>query len=101
MDMNDLDGLTHEEMVGELQAQLKQQAREFVETVTKAVLAERQACASDVCFLCAGGQAIIDAPNGLYHRLVDDGGEPFLIVCRAAPIHARAQAQAKKESGHE
>ena len=81
-------------------AQAEQIQVQVVDIVRAAVIAERQACAADVCLFCDEGEKIVMGPNGAYHRRLDGWGWPYPISCRAAPIHERAQAQAQKESDH-
>ena len=75
---------------------------ELNEAVQRAVLAERQACAADVCPHCAAGGELI------YDPALRDGGHVYqekghvyrdnFIGCPAAPIHARGQAQKESEA---
>src|SRR3972149_11541329 len=98
MDMEELDRLTHKEMVYELQSRLQQQEREFIDAIAKAVLTERRACAADVCPRCAAGDERETNGSGWFHRQPDQFAGHLYSACPAAPIHARVQAQAEKEA---
>src|SRR3989304_10018407 len=69
--------------------------------VEKIRLAERQACAADVCPRCAAGDERETNGSGWFHRQPDQYAGHLYSACPAAPIHPPGRAPAEKESDHE
>jgi len=73
-------------------------ALDLSEIIRAVILAERQACAADVCPRCAAGDERETNGSGWFHRQPDQFAGHLYSACPAAPIHARGRAQAEKES---